>query len=223
MKTGISLMKLGVFLAAVVVLAACQPPATVDKPASELGVKVNVIDTEASPSDGKVAVVMQFFDAGKFVKLGSNATVTCNGVTLVDHGLGPAERVPLQPVGGTYVFQHSRNGVNATVSVTAPARPVFQPPTVTGATLPRTSNLVIHYVPGGGTSVRGSASDGTNSKNNNQPDDGTHEGMDVSAFNAGPGTLGIVRKLDNNHSGGGGFASAESEYSVGSRINITWQ
>lgn len=223
MKTGISLVKLVGFLAAVVVLTACQPPATVDKPASELGVKVNVIDTETSPSDGKVAVVMQFFDSGNFVKLGSNANVTCNGVALVDNGLGPAGRVPMQPVGGTYVFQHSRNGVNTTVSVTAPPRPVFQAPTVGGATIARTNNLVIHYVPGSGASVRGSASDGTNSKNNNQPDDGTHEGMDVSGFNAGAGTLGLVRRLENVHSGGSGFASAESEYSVGSRINITWQ
>lgn len=223
MKTGISFVKQGTLIAAVVFFVACQPPATVDKPASELGVKVTVIDTEASTSDGKVPVVMQFFDSGKYVKLASNATVTCNGVTLVDNGLGPAERVPMQPVGGTYVFQHSRNGVNTTVSVTAPARPVFQAPTVAGATIPRTNNLVIHYVPGSGTSVRGSASDGTNSKNNSQPDDGTHEGMDVSGFNAGSGTLGIVRKLENIHSGGGGFANVESEYSVGSRINITWQ
>jgi len=32
-----------------------------------------------------------------------------------------------------------------------------------------------------------------------------------------------VRKLENIHSGGSGFASVESEYSVGARINITWQ
>lgn len=202
----------------------CSGPATVDRPASDLGVKITVIDSVENPSDGKVPVVMQFFSQGNFVKLSGNATVTCNGVPLVDNGLGNAARVSLQPQGGTYIFQHSRNNVNTTVNVAVAPRPVFQTPTTAGATVPRNNNLVIHYVAGVGSAVRGSATDGTNSKNNSQPDDGTHEGMDVSAFNAGAGELGLVRTLtDTQHSGGSGFANVESKYETGKRIDITWQ
>jgi len=203
-------------------LIACQPPATVDKPASELAVKLTVIDTDETPSDGKVPVVMQFFFDGKYVKLASNATVTCNGVTLTDHGLGYAERVPIQSVGGTYTFQHSRGGVNTTVSVTAPPRPVFVSPTA-GLSVPRSSNLTISYVAGSGSGIRGSAGDGSTGKGGNlQPDNGTYSGFDVSDLNAGAGTIGLTREFTDIHTGGSGFSSVESKYSSGSDINITW-
>jgi hypothetical protein len=207
---------------AFLVLNACKPADTVDKPASELDVKAHVVDTEENPSDGKVAVVMQFFFDGKYVKLAGNAAMTCNGVTLTDNGLGYAARVPQQPVGGTYTFQHSRGGVNTTAAVTVPARPVFSPPTVQGATITRTANFTIFYVPDNGKAVRGRASDGTNSVNNSQDDDGTHEGLDVSGFNAGPGSLGLTREYEDPI-GGTGFHSAERNYSSGKSIDITWQ
>jgi hypothetical protein len=203
-------------------LVACQPPATVDKPASELAVKLTVIDTEATPSDGKVPVIMQFFFDGKYVKLASNATVTCNGVTLTDHGLGYAERVPIRLVGGTYTFQHSRGGVNTTVSITVPSRPVIISPAA-GSSVPRSSSLTISYVAGSGSGVRGSAGDNATGKSGNvQPDNGTYSGFDVSDLNAGPGRIGITREFTNIHTGGSGFSSVESKYSSGSDINITW-
>lgn len=209
---------LGIFF----LLAACKPADTVDKPASDLDVKAHVVDTEENPSDGKVAVVMQFFFDGKYVKLAGNAAMACNGVTLTDNGLGYAVRVPQQPVGGTYTFQHSRGGVNTTAAVTVPARPVFSPPTVGGATITRTTNLTIFYVPDNGKAVRGRASDGTNSVNNSQDDDGTHEGLDVSGFNAGPGSLGLTREYEEPI-GGTGFHSVEKNYSSGKSIDVTWQ
>ncbi|NIV12467.1 MAG: hypothetical protein GWN62_14680 [Aliifodinibius sp.] len=209
-------------LSASLLLVACNGPETVDKPASELDVKIHVIDTDENPSDGKIPVVMQYFFDGKYVKLLNNVAVTCNGVTLTDEGLGYAARVPQEPTGGTYTFQHSRNGVNTSVSVTVPQRPVFVAPTVQGATIARTNNLIIHYVPGTGKSVRGNASDGTNSKNNNQDDDGTHEGMDVSGFTAGPGRLSITRNYEDPITGTG-FNSVENKYSINKAIDITWQ
>jgi hypothetical protein len=210
-------------LITIILFSACQPPATVDEPASALAVKVSVIDTEATPSDGKVPVVIQFFSAGKYVKLAGNASVTCNGVTLTDHGIGFAERVPIQPPGGTYTFQHSRAGVNTTVSITVPSRPVINSPTA-GSSVARTNNLTITYVAGSGTGIRGSAGDASTGKSGNvQADNGTYGGLDVSTFQAGAGRVGITREFENIHSGGSGFASAESKYSSGSDTNINWQ
>ena len=202
----------------------CQPPTIVDVPASNVDVELIVIDVTETPSDGKVIAVMQFSQNGKTVEISSNVGLTCNGTALSWNGLtlGHAERVPLQPVGGTYVFRYLRSGVSTSASVTVPSRPVFTAPTLADAILARTNNFTIHYIPGTGTSVRGDASDGTQSKNNSQPDDGTFDGLDVSSFNAGPGTLSINRTLENTFSGTG-FQSAKSHYSIGKSINITWQ
>lgn len=213
-----SAVVLGVFL----LLSACNPPDTVDKPAAELDVKIHVLDTDENPSDGKVPVVMQFFFGGKYVKLTGNAAISCNGVPLQDQGLGYMGRVPLESAGGAYTFQHSRGGVNTLVTVTAPPRPVFAPPTIEGATIARTNNLSIYYLAGNGKSVRGRASDGTNSTDNSQDDDGIHEGLDVSGFSAGPGTLSLTREFADPISGSG-FHSVENKYSILKRINITWQ
>lgn len=210
-------------LGALVLFTACEQPATVDKPASELAVKLTVIDTEANPSDNKVPVVMQFFFDGKYVKLTNSATVTCNGVTLTDHGLGPAERVPIVAPGGTYTFQHSRSGVNTTVSITVPQRPVFVSPTA-NASVTRSTGLTINYVPGSGSGVRASAGDGSTGLGGNlQTDNGTYTGFDVSSLHAGPGTIGLTREFTNIHSGGTGFSSVESKYSSGSDIHVSWQ
>lgn len=202
----------------------CQAPAVVDEPASNLVARFNVLDITETPSDGKVIVVLQYSLGGNTVEVASNTSTTCNGVTLTynDLVLGYAERVPQVAVGGNYNFRHSRNGVNTDVSIPVPPRPVFATPTVAGATLARTNAFTIHYVAGTGTSVRGDASDGTNSKNNTQSDDGTHDGLDVSGFTAGPGTLSITRVLEDPLTGTG-FLSASKKFETNKTINITWQ
>lgn len=201
----------------------CQPPSTVDAPASALEVKVSVLDIAEVPSDGKVIVVMQFFQGGSVVELASSITLRCNGIPLPWNGLvaGHAERIPIQPVGGTYTCTFTRGLTTNTVAVTVPARPVFSAPTVAGATLARSGSFTIRYVPGTGTSVRGSASDASNSANNSQPDDGTHDGLDVSAFSAGPGTLSITRTLEWAVTGTG-FGAASVKYDTNKQIAITW-
>jgi hypothetical protein len=112
--------------------------------------------------------------------------------------------------------------VNTNVSITAPPRPVFSAPTTAGATLARTSGFTIHYVAGTGTAVIGDASDGTHSLNNSQPDNGAFTGLDVSGFNAGPGTLSIQREIQNPITGTG-FHSAAEKYFVTKMVAITWQ
>jgi hypothetical protein len=208
-------------LSLLLLLTACTPPPVVDLPASDLDVKLAVIDTDASPSDSRVPIVVQFFSAGRFVELAGNATVTCNGVTMSWNGLGYAARVPIVAVGGMYQCSHVRNGVTTTASVTVPARPVFVSPTQ-NATVARSTSLTITYVPGSGTGVRASAGDGTIGRGGNvQPDNGTYTGFDVSSLNAGPGSIGLTRELTIVASGTG-FSSAEFEYSSGSDINVTW-
>jgi len=167
---------------------------------------------------------MQLLQNGKVVQV-TNATTSCNGVALPYNGLlfGYAERVPIVPVGGTYNFRYSRNGVNTDVSTTVPPRPVFAAPTIAGAALPRSNSFTIHYVAGTGASVRGSANDAANhAANNSQPDDGTHDGLNVSGFTPGPGTLGITRLLESPM-GGTGFLSAKRRFETNKTINITWQ
>lgn len=208
--------------AAFLVLTACKPADTVDKPASELDVTVQMQDIVENAPNDSVAVVMQFFVDGNQVKLEDNAVVSCNGVPLTGISQDYAGRVPQQPVGSAYTFQHSREGVNTTVAVTVPARPVFSPPTGEGAAIARTANLTIFYVPDNGKAVRGRASDGTFSVTNSQEDSGAHLGMDVSNFNSGPGTLSLVREYEEPL-GGSGFHSVQKKYFSGKSIDITWQ
>lgn len=202
----------------------CKPPPVVSAPASTIDAKFSVLDTPENPSDGKVIVVAQFMQNGKVIQVASDATVTCNGVVLTFNGLvlGNAERVPQVAPGGTYTFRYNRAGINTNVAITVPARPVFSAPTVAGAAILRSTNFTIHYVAGAGTSVRGDASDGSHNLNNSQQDDGTFDGLDVSGFNAGPGTLGITRTLENALPSTG-FLSASSSFSINKTIAITWQ
>lgn len=211
---------LGVSLAG---CSGCQQPSVVDAPASALDVKISVLDIAEVPSDGKVIVVMQFFQGSSTVQMASSITLRCNGVALPWNGLvfGHAERIPIQPVGGTYACTFTRGGVTTTATVVVPPRPVFLAPTVAGTFLARSSNFTIHYVAGIGTSIRGGANDATNAVNNSQPDDGTHDGLDVSGFVPGPGTLSITRTLEGALAGTG-FSSARTKYDTNSTIAITW-
>lgn len=202
----------------------CKTPVVVDQPASSFDVNVAVLDVIEAPADGRVIAVMQFLQNGTAMQLASNVSATCNGVPLPYNGLvfGHAARVPLLPAGGIYNFRYTRGGVNTDVVVTSPVRPVFALPTAAGASLPRTGNFTIHYVPGNGASVRGNASDGTHSQESSQADNGSVTGLDVSAFNPGPGTLSITRTLESAIPGTG-FHSATNKSSTGKTINITWQ
>lgn len=213
--------------------ATVKPPETVDKPASELDISITVLDSEKYPSDNRVAVVVQFFYEGRYVNLRSNSSISCNGIALPKEALGYAARVPIQPEGGRYNFIHTREGVSTSVYLTVPGRPVFVSPTA-GATVARSTNVIITYVPGNASEVTGRASGhragaGTISVGaDSQPDNGTYSGLNVTAsggageFEPGIGGLSLSRKFLNIHTGGSGFKSVKSDYSSGSKINITW-
>lgn len=210
----------GIGLAAL--MLSCNPPATVDQAAANLDVKLTVIDTGPSSSDGKVAVVAQFFLNGPMVQFGSNVTVTCNGVPLTYNGLGYAERVPVASTGGTYTLVYTRNGSPTSMSLAVPVRPVVLTPTA-GATVTRSNNLTITYTADGGAGIRASAGDGsTGLGGNTQPDNGTFTGFNVTALHAGAGTLGVSRDLTHSLTGTG-FKSAQTSLSISSPdVKVTW-
>lgn len=218
----------GVFQAAFLMilligLNGCQPIRTVDLPGSELDVKVTVVDTDQNPADLKVPIFVQFFSGGKYVKLASNATVTCDGINLTYRGLlGYGERVPMQPTGGagSYNIAHHRNGITTPASVSVPARPhVTQP--APHASVPRTTSLTINYVPSTGSGVMATASP-PGKTGNVQPDTGTYTGFDVSNMTAGAGTIGILREYTGTILFSG-FRTAEKKYTIGGHINIVWE
>ncbi len=194
-----------------------------DTSANTLDVKAIVLDHPTS-SDGKNIVVLQFKSGGKAVKFGGGETVTCNGVNLPLNELmfGYAERVPIVPVGGTYHFVYTRAGVPTALDLTVPARVVFTSPT-NGATVARSSNMTITYVPGGGTGVNasGSGPSGNLDRNVFLPDNGTYTDMNSSTFGTGPGNLSLTRRFEGPV-GGTGFHSATKQHDSRSNINVNW-
>lgn len=215
----------GIFLALLLLFnGSCPPPAVVDEPASNLTVKITVIDIDPTPADSEVAMIVQFFSGGRYVQLASNATVSCNGVNLPLGGLGYSERVPLVAPGGMYRFVHSRNGVNTQVNVTVPPRPVVTSPTA-GATVPISNNMTITYVADGGTGMSAGAGDGSTGISSGSavpPDNGTFTGFNVSALHPGPGSVSITREFVFSVPGTG-FSAAEVTYRCTSAsVNVTW-
>lgn len=227
-----SIMLLGLFI----LLTACQPQEVVDIPASSLDVHITINDPEENPIDDKVLVILQFFYNGDYVFLEDNTSVTCNGILLEKEklgGLGYAARVPIVPEGGIYTFVHTRNGIATSVGLVSPERPEFISPK-DGMTVMRSTNVVITYFEGSGSSVSGRASGrranagGISVGAGDQPDDGTYTGLNVISggagqFDAGVGGLSLTREYINTYSGGTGFNSVQSKYLSGSSINITWQ
>jgi hypothetical protein len=209
--------------------AACNPPPVVDVAPSSLDAKVSIIDTDPTPSDHKIIVAVQFFTGGNFVQLAGNSTVACNGTALPWNGLGYMARVPIMGSGSSYVIQFTRNGSTTQFSVPVQARPVITSPAA-GATVTRSSNLVIAYQPGGSstvTGVRGGASgrqgsSGTSTSGNDQPDDGTYEGLNVSSFDAGSGSLDLTKHLTPTPSSSS-FHAVEVKYDSGNHRAVTWQ
>jgi hypothetical protein len=209
----------------VVLMAGCEPAPIVDVAAADLDVRVSLLDLEEVPTDGNVLATMQFFQGGDDVELSSGTSLTCNGVALPYNGLifAHAGRVPLVAEGGTYEFVHSRSGVDTTLSLTVPARPVLVAPTDEGATVAIAADLTISYTAGAGAAVRGSAGDdATGIGGEEQPDDGSYEGFDVTDLVPGAGSLGITRIFRDTPSGTG-FASAQTTYESGASVDVTWQ
>lgn len=214
-----------VLASAVLLAAECEIP-VVDVPASDLDAKVDVVDADPNPPDGKVLIIVAMFSAGKYVQL-SGAAITANGTDLPLQALGYMARVTI-PAGRAYSITHSRAGIVTTIAnVQAPQRPVITAP-APGALVSRSAPVMITYVAGGGVEVSGSAvghragsgrvSDGADE----QPDDGSYGPLSPSGFDAGPGTLSLTRKLVTTPAPSG-FRSVQVTYRVGNEVSVTWR
>lgn len=203
--------------------SSCNPVTPANTSPGALDVKIDFVD-EPTTSDGKNLVAIQFLSGGSVVQFGNGETVSCNGVMLTYNGLvfAYAGRVPIQPVGGAYTFVYTRSGVNTTVALSVPPRPVFTSP-ASGATVARSNSLTIQYVAGMGTGVDAGASDGSTGIQRNvyEPDNGTYTGLDVSSLHVGTGTLSLTRKFDNMPSGTG-FHSVQTTYRSVGNIAVVW-
>ena len=54
-----------------------------------------------------------------------------------------------------------------------------------------------------------------------QSDTGTYDGFDVSVLSAGPGSLTLIREVDQTI-WGEGFRSTEIRFGIGTKIDVTW-
>jgi len=203
------------------------PPASngLDAPGSSLAVKITINDLTATPSDGRVPVIMQFLTNGSPVQLADNATVTANRDVLTWNGdvSGYAGRVaPIDDFFHYYSFKHWRNGVKSEVLIEMQTqhRPVILSPTA-GATVTRSPSLPVTYFPGSGIGVSCYADDGSTALDGIvQPDNGTCS-LDVISFHNGPGAVSVTRELTITPTNWG-FQSATADYTVGARVTITW-
>jgi hypothetical protein len=228
-KRWVLLIAIGAFFCSGV--DSCQPTiVTLTEPQpSILDVKVTVMDYDPIPWDGKVAVIMKFTDSGKPVHLQGYILVTCNGNVLPFEQFWQsyADRVPLQPVDGTYHFEYTVKDQHCAVDVKVPPRPVITSPAAgppnQGPMVVIRNNLTIRYVPGNGIGVNVSAGDGKTGLGGPgmKADNGLYDGFDVTALQSGPGRLGVTRRYEYSKSGTS-FKSAVVNYSSSADLNVTW-
>ena len=184
---------------------------------------MTVIDTEDTPADGKVPIVVQFLLNGTLVQLDQTTNISCNAVGMTWSSLGYAGRVPVASPGDTYSCHHTRNGVDTMTSVVVPARPTILMP-VNGATVSRSSSMTISYVADGETGMRATAGDPTSAQGGThepEADNGTFTDLNTSGMQAGPGTISLVREFEFPGTGTG-FQSVTVKYSSGAQIDVTW-
>jgi hypothetical protein len=213
-------MTVAMMTAAAALTAGCVATRISSNPPEELEVKATFVDTE-SPSDGKQAVAVQFFEKGTLLDLRSGATIRVNGVELPRTALGYVGRVPQLASGGTYAIEHSLDEEKVSMTVTVPARPVITAP-LAGAQLVRRAAQLVEFAPGGGSNVQASATGPAGSQSvTGQPDSGMIQ-LDTSAVGVGAGTISIVREMTGKVSGTG-FKDASFSYSIGKTHPVVWQ
>jgi hypothetical protein len=207
-------------MTAAALTAGCVATRISSNPPEELEVKATFVDTE-SPSDGKQAVAVQFFEKGTLLDLRSGATIRVNGVELPRTALGYVGRVPQLASGGTYAIEHSLDEEKVSMTVTVPARPVITAP-LAGAQLVRRAAQLVEFAPGGGSNVQANATGPAGSQSvTGQPDSGMIQ-LDTSAVGVGAGTISIVREMTGKVSGTG-FKDASFSYSIGKTHPVVWQ
>lgn len=212
--------------------ASCKPPVIVEVPASDLEVRLLVSDPEPRPPSGRVLIAMEFVLDGKWVRLGPNISVSCNGTPLPDSTLGNMAWVTIVPAGGSYSCTYEFEGTTTTFEIPVAQRPQITSPS-SQESISRSANVVIAYVPLPDTSIQmeGTASGKTATGRAGcgaglQPNDGTYEGLDVvsgqCAVDPGAGSLSLhFTQLSSIE--GTGFQSVRLTYVSGATIAITWE
>ena len=191
-------------------------------PASELDVKINILDFHHANA---ITIWVQFMRDGNVVGYIEEATVTCNGKAL--DFVEPTYTVWITEesmVGSDIVFAYTLKGVETTISVPYMPRPDFTFPTA-GETVTRSAMFTITYEVSHGNDVSGSASDGSSSVEGNpklQPDNGMYSGLNVSAFEPGTGSIYLRRELAETLTDTG-FNSVKINYMADARIEVTWE
>jgi hypothetical protein len=188
---------------------------------STMEVRLDVSDV-ASQSD--VLAMIQFLQNGNIIRFQSGEVVECNGAALsFEANLFYVGRTPRTPPGGKFNCTYTRSGGSHALSVSVPPRPVITSP-VAGSTVMRSSNLTITYAAGGGTSADagGSHPNGSMSRNQPQPDNGSYTGFDASGFAPGLGTISLTR-IAEGAAVGTPFQAARFTYRTSAQIPVTWQ
>ncbi len=202
-------------LAVLLLTSSCAPVRTVDRPAADLDIKIKLQNTGDS-TDNRFPVLVQFYLDGEYVKV--SREVWCDGVPLAETATGYAARVQRRSVGNTHQVVY---GGSTTVDILVPTRPEFISPS-DGETVMRSTDLTVDYVSMGSDRVRMSAGDGsTGIAGGAQSDTGVYDGLDVSGLSAGPGSLILVREVDQTL-WGEGFHSTEIRFGIGTKIDVTW-
>ena len=193
----------------------------VDVPASQLTIEPTIDDEDSAPADGKVPVVVQFFEGNEFVKF-SSATLTINGVVVPYGSMGYAARVPIVAAGNSMTFTYIRAGTTTQFNYRVPPRPTVTSPT-TNQVVARSANLVITYVSANGQAVRPLASDTSLGATGVDQTDTGMAFIDVTGLRSGAGTVGVVRRYVTTPPGSG-FQSAAVTYAIASvPTPVSWQ
>ena len=192
----------------------------VDVPANQLTIEPTIDDEDSAPADGKVPVVVQFFEGTEFVKL-SSATLTINGVVMPYSSMGYAARIPIVASGNSMTFAYTRAGSTTQFNYRVPPRPTVTSPTA-NQVVARSANLVVNYLSANGQAVRPLASDASLGAIGNDQSDTGMAFIDVTGLRSGAGTVGVVRRYVTTPPGSG-FQSAVCLSIVVRRRRGSWR
>lgn len=193
-----------------------------DVPASELSIEPTIVDADPAPPDGQISVAVQLFHANNFVRLGSGASLSVDGVALPWTTLGYTGKIPLVGAGGSIVFEHTRGGETTRLTYAVPPRPTIVAP-APGDTVERGPNMMINYVAATSSGVRPSGSDGSVGVSGSEQSETGMAFLDTGGLRAGPGNIRLARRIVKSPSGSG-FAAAVVTYTVTSApVSIIWQ
>ncbi|HEX8109241.1 MAG TPA: hypothetical protein VF516_16015 [Kofleriaceae bacterium] len=190
-------------------------------PASQLAIEPTLVDSDAAPPDGKIPVIVQFFQGNEYVML-SSATLTIDGVAVPYGSMGYTTRIPIVPSGDSITFTHVRAGVTTQFTYRVPSRPTITSP-MANEVVPRSPNLMIGYASSNGLAVRPLAADAVAGTSGIEQSDNGMAFLDVSGLRSGAGSVGVARRYVTTPSQTG-FRSATVTYTITSLPTpVTWQ